>query len=679
MQFGFDALPFVLLGVSDSVLALYFVVYAANGFFQHANVDVRLGWLNYLVSGPELHRWHHSVDRVEANCNFGNNVILWDLLFGTYYLPSNRSVCVVGVGNHNYPSRFAATLWTPFLKGEDAKDLPSLSAGDAALNVLLALRMWLVRRTTWGRWLRATRSVETVQGRVLNNIVGANHKTRFGADHRFADIATYADWIEQVPVSTYDDLATYIDTTATVAADSRAGSGLTAETPTLYQVTSGTTGNAKYLPITPSGLKAARRQQSLFALARHLSPPTTYAGKVFAVASPAIEGRLPSGVPFGSASGLLYQTMPRVARRKYVVPYPVFEIDDYDVKYRTLALLAAANPFTTAAAAANPSTFLRILEVLNAHRDDIIAAIASSGKTINWLDTRQHEIVSAKLRPNSALAEHLRTKDTLDYADIWPYLQTLATWTGGSCGVALTTLAKVLPERAAIVEMGYLASEFRGTITLGIDTGVPTLTDHFFEFVRPSEWDAGERRFLRLHELTVGERYYVIVTTPNGLYRYFINDVVQVDGRFNDSPTLRFVQKGRGVTNITGEKLCEYQVTQAMRAFEERIETPVRFYQFLADTNAACYRMYVEADLDPNDAHTHGCAIDKMLGTLNIEYAQKRCSGRLVAPRFSLLASGTAEAHKRSCVAGGQREGQFKTVSLMNLNDAEFPFEEHVI
>lgn len=70
LQFLFDTLPFVALGVGEDVLSLYFVGYAVNGFFQHCNIDVRLGLLNYLISGPELHRWHHSVlmKRACASC-----------------------------------------------------------------------------------------------------------------------------------------------------------------------------------------------------------------------------------------------------------------------------------------------------------------------------------------------------------------------------------------------------------------------------------------------------------------------------------------------------------------------------------------------------------------------------------------------------------------------------------
>ncbi len=119
MQYLFDALPFLLLGVADTVLASYFVFYAINGFFQHSNCAIRLGWLNYIVSGPELHRWHHSRVPGESNSNYGNNLILWDLLFGSYFLPKDRSVGTLGLINRDYPSSFPAQFGAPFTKGLD--------------------------------------------------------------------------------------------------------------------------------------------------------------------------------------------------------------------------------------------------------------------------------------------------------------------------------------------------------------------------------------------------------------------------------------------------------------------------------------------------------------------------------------------------------------------------------
>ena len=117
LQYGVDALPFALLGVAPDVLAAYFVFYAINGFFQHSNCRVRLGPLNYVVSGPELHRWHHSEFAEESDNNFGNNLIIWDILFGTRFLPRDREVGPLGLVNRNYPMGFVAQMRTPFIGG----------------------------------------------------------------------------------------------------------------------------------------------------------------------------------------------------------------------------------------------------------------------------------------------------------------------------------------------------------------------------------------------------------------------------------------------------------------------------------------------------------------------------------------------------------------------------------
>ncbi|MEX2132075.1 MAG: sterol desaturase family protein [Pseudohongiellaceae bacterium] len=119
IQFAFDTLPFILLGAGDEVLAMYFVFYSINGFFQHCNINVEMGWLNYLISGPQLHRWHHSKKIKESNNNYGNNLIIWDLLFGTWFLPEDQNVGDLGLLNREYPMEFNRQLNTPFIKGLD--------------------------------------------------------------------------------------------------------------------------------------------------------------------------------------------------------------------------------------------------------------------------------------------------------------------------------------------------------------------------------------------------------------------------------------------------------------------------------------------------------------------------------------------------------------------------------
>ncbi len=114
MQFVVDALPFIILGVGEEVLSIYFVFYAVNGFFQHSNCDVRLGLLNWVIAGPELHRWHHSLIPEESNNNFGNNLIVWDNCFGTRYFPRDQEVGELGIPVPGYPMSWLKQMIAPF-------------------------------------------------------------------------------------------------------------------------------------------------------------------------------------------------------------------------------------------------------------------------------------------------------------------------------------------------------------------------------------------------------------------------------------------------------------------------------------------------------------------------------------------------------------------------------------
>lgn len=83
-------LPLALLGAPASVFALVNVFSAVHGSVKHANIPARIGLLNWVFSMAELHRWHHSPLMDEANHNYGGNLILWDVIFGTRYLPADR-------------------------------------------------------------------------------------------------------------------------------------------------------------------------------------------------------------------------------------------------------------------------------------------------------------------------------------------------------------------------------------------------------------------------------------------------------------------------------------------------------------------------------------------------------------------------------------------------------------
>ncbi len=69
--------------VAQLVLALFTLVSAVHGVFQHTNLPIRCGPLNWFFSMAELHRWHHSRLLKEANTNYSQNLIVWDIVFCT--------------------------------------------------------------------------------------------------------------------------------------------------------------------------------------------------------------------------------------------------------------------------------------------------------------------------------------------------------------------------------------------------------------------------------------------------------------------------------------------------------------------------------------------------------------------------------------------------------------------
>jgi sterol desaturase/sphingolipid hydroxylase (fatty acid hydroxylase superfamily) len=108
--------PLLLLGAPDNILILFSVWVAIHGVFQHCNIDIKLGPLNYLFSQAELHRWHHSLKLEEANSNYGNNIIFWDIVFGTMYYPKDKQASEkIGLDNlNNFPETYLQQLLVPF-------------------------------------------------------------------------------------------------------------------------------------------------------------------------------------------------------------------------------------------------------------------------------------------------------------------------------------------------------------------------------------------------------------------------------------------------------------------------------------------------------------------------------------------------------------------------------------
>lgn len=111
--YGSQVVPLVLLGAGTEALLALSVFTAVHGMLQHANLDLRHGWLNYAFMTADNHRWHHSTDFTESNTNFGSNIALWDHVFGTFALREPRGPERVGLDDVEMPDNVWVHLATP--------------------------------------------------------------------------------------------------------------------------------------------------------------------------------------------------------------------------------------------------------------------------------------------------------------------------------------------------------------------------------------------------------------------------------------------------------------------------------------------------------------------------------------------------------------------------------------
>jgi hypothetical protein len=534
--------------------------------------------------------------------------------------------------------------------------------------------MHLIHEKEWLPLLALTEQPDTVQRQVLSSILTSQRQTQFGRRHGFASIQSYKDFTRAVPVLGFEDLRSDIE-----GQEQSGECLLTAERPVHYVQTSGTTGKPKHLPLVRSAIEWIGQYQRLFSYAQWSGVPGIYDGQVLVIAGQSVEGYLPGGTPYGSMSGLMNEGLPPAVRRKSVLPDGILAVSDYRLKYLRLAVCALSAGALSVLATPNPSTIMKLLDVIRSEFALLVEALTvgpghpifSQGRA--WTEPIPFE------KPR---IEYLQTvagaASTLDLATLWPNLLAVITWTGGNCGGLIQKLRALLQQDRTVIEMGYLSSECLGSLNVDVRENrcIPTFQEHFFEFIEVQGDEGHVSDPVLLGDLCQGRKYHVLVTTQSGLYRYAMNDIVEVTGWYNRVPTIRFVQKGKGVTNITGEKLYEHQVVEAVETVLRVSGIACEFYVMLANVEAAGYTLYLE------HAGVSGAIagqVDEQLARMNVEYQAKRESGRLQPLRVVPLRTGTADAYRNHCVAKGQRDAQFKLIRLQYTHDCSFDFSSHLL
>ena len=478
-------------------------------------------------------------------------------------------------------------------------------------------------------------------------------RREFGVEHRFADMRTPEQFRERVPVQDYETLRGYIErqrctgarrahggTAAVLCADERFHRQA--------QIHSGLA-HRRSASIAPSrrcsrtcSIARARRR---FRARRWASwARRSRAGSIPATTSARSPDICTSRCPRGAIA--VRRAAGGVGDRRLRSEVP----GDPAARARRARhhLSRFAESLHVSAAARHPERSARRAGALARNRDRCPSSMRSTRTP------RDRGPTPAATR-SRACARSCAARRRSTFASLWPGIRLLTTWTGGSCGIALDKLRATLPAR----DQGD-----------GARVSVDRMSRHDRARSRNTRrFAAASSSFLRVRATgRLGQRpagvpgprasssrtrgTTSLITTAAGLYRYFMNDLVEVTGRYRNTPLLRFVQKGKGVTSLTGEKLYEAQVIQAVQDTARRHGFAPGFFLLVADEESSSYQPLPRNRRCGARRRSSRVAadVDQRLGELNVEYHSKRASGRLAPLTIAL-----AQARRRRGLQGRLR------------------------
>lgn len=472
---------------------------------------------------------------------------------------------------------------------------------------------WLTMLPAWRAFDCALEDPETAQQVLLKRLLSRSVQTRFGCEHRFAEISTYDQFASHVPIRDYAEMEPWI-------ARIRRGEQnvLTPDPVVRLATTSGTSGAQKLIPYTAELQAEFNCAIGPWMADLFHETPSLMCGSAYWAITPIVVDRAPleSAVPIG------------------------FEEDT--------AYLGGLRSRLVEAAMAVPA------EVRNA------GSLEECRKL-----TVQHLLGRTDLRLISvwhpSFLSLLLQDVTADVRRLWPNLRLISCWGDGYAAFSIDELRSRFPG-VIIQPKGLIATEAIVSIPFRLRYPL-AIRSHFFEFV------AGSGEILRAHELRDREQYQVLVTTGGGLWRYRLNDIIEAKGRIGNTPSIAFTGKTGNISDRFGEKLSEPFVAQAISRLRSERSEPWKFAMLAPEGSR--YVLFVDGAIDADLAPR----LDAMLQE-NPQYAYCRELGQLDAPLVIRVQDGYNALVSR-LNRMGIRGGDIKPAALSTMDGWTNHFTKH--
>lgn len=477
---------------------------------------------------------------------------------------------------------------------------------------------FLTTRTT--RKLRHGADAVPAQERTFAHLRSQLALTAYGRIQGIETNTTYNEFQTRVPLQTYEGFLPYIERMKTGEA------GVLWPGPcSFYAVSSGTTaGRTKYLPITDAMLEHFRKAglDSLLYYTARVGHAGVFHGKHLFLGGSTTLSRLEesknSPAYAGDLSGITALNLPRwVEKHLYEPGAQIAQIADWPAKLQAIAERTWNRDITMLAGI--PSWILILAEVV-------------------------------KSRARHAQPANLQS--------IWPNLECLVHG-GVPIGPYVDELRLQLGPKINFHEV-YPASEgFIATQDSESVFGMRLMTDVglFFEFLPMQAYGDGTHlaqlgaHAVPLAGVKAGVDYALVLSTPAGLTRYVIGDVV----RFISVDIPRLVYVGRTALQLSafGEHVIEKELTDALVTVCQRhgwavvnFHVAPIFGDSISGNRRGRHEWWIE--LKPHTAETPtgpvlATELDVELRKLNDDYDAKRKGGGLESPHVKLVMPGIFE------------------------------------
>ena len=514
--------------------------------------------------------------------------------------------------------------------------------------------------------LRQAQRTEQTQTNFLRSLLAQHQKTAFGQEYGLGDIQTIDQFRQRLPVAPYTAFEPYIDRMAAGEANL-----LTAEEPVFFNLTSGSTGKKKLIPVTKRSRRAIAQanQAGIGFLADALQRRGKSFGKMLYSNSAVPLGTTPSGVPYGPVSTSDLRLANFIYRQVFAFPFEALQIPHGPTRTYVCLLFALQQRQLAAISATFPILALSLAQTLETQGDRLVHDLAQDRFPAHLdIPAKLRQRLQRQWTPTPQRAAEL--KDILTRCDsltpylAWPNLTFMITARGGTSNFYMTQFDPYYKD-TPVFGGTYASAEatFGVHRDLNTDSVILALGSGFFEFIPEDQWEVAQPQTLLPWEVSAGDRYRIVVTNYSGFYRYDLGDVVEVEGFYQGCPKIIFRHRRGGVISASTEKTTEFHVTQTMERLQGEFGiTLENFCITLSEGIPPHYWVNIELAEGSTlqDPAQFLQRFDAVLKDVHTSYNVKRNGLLVPPPHLRLLQRGSFEQLRQRMIQRGIGEGQLK-------------------